>query len=306
VSGQSKHSRILELERRQRQMAKFIVACGAFPRTRNGNPYDRPEESELVADVLYGGLFNVRQARYFAQQAVIEGQVGADQAEFEGRFGEAARLRGRARTGARVLAALEGQPDDCETCEGRGSAIVRCEACRTTGANLRGILFLIKWAAAVTRKVSDSNHTWHPNKTPTASWTADIECMSLCPSMMRPTRIMKRGCHRLPEVGQATWLAGGDAPTLDGRISDRRWAPRRFLLEWPYPSEKREPGEWRRPQYLPKFETLAATYEPRWVRGERKHRIRRIRKVKIGWGSMAEIGPPQPTINLEELRNRIT
>jgi len=57
---------------------------------------------------------NVYRVRAHAEHLVNAGLVDADKAEFEGRFGEAARLRGRARTGARILEAIEGQSSECQ------------------------------------------------------------------------------------------------------------------------------------------------------------------------------------------------
>lgn len=172
----------------------------------------------------------------------------------------------RARLARRVLDALEGQPSECEECEGDGVVVVfdedesgpvfledACPDCRGTGHNLRGVL-ASPWPAVVRRKVLDGVHTNDDDSLPD-DWTETMG-IPFPPDLDHDdptsTRVVARGVHRddhepenpySPAVTLSQIRLGQPVPELDQRIDARGWGARM----------------------------------PRWRRGEIRHAERRAR-----------------------------
>jgi len=159
--------------------------------------------------------------------------------------GKRPRMDGAAlvRLGSRLLAALEGQPSECQACRGRGKRMHRtptvammgptaphfgpCEDCRGTGHNLAGVLAPIDWPMPVLRHACDVDVHHRPGQR--ESWIETvIDATGLAdPSLHFDTRSVPRGEHRRVTSfcrPALMWTLGEDPkdwPTLDERITAR-------------------------------------------------------------------------------------
>ena len=246
MSGQAKRSRVLAAQRHREQVARAIA------------------QADLLAPLVKGEpvQFDVAKAREYGERLIAEGIVDADREEAYGRVDAAHRLRGRARTGRRLLAALEGQPSECQgSLAGLGRevgeqvtpgrwTIVGCPDCHGTGHNLHGVLPPAEWSMQVRRKVNDAvaiprnasrlrsndvevgNDGWTHGVSEQCNWSG-------------PTRVVPRGEHRR---------------AVD-RVDNRGWYPKKTPI------------------------VRALSLLPRWRRGEIKHaeqrrtRPRRVARV---------------------------
>jgi hypothetical protein len=166
-----------------REIARFLV--------NNDDPESLAARAERCERLLMGSTFNVADVRRHARRLVeLEARAAANARL--GRQAEAARLLGRARTGAKLLAMLGDQPDDCPACYGYGDADdLRCSDCEGTGSNLGGYLPEVEATPAVWRRIADSGFY---RKDTDAGWLDDFSgIFHPSPSMHRPTRVAPRG-----------------------------------------------------------------------------------------------------------------
>jgi hypothetical protein len=166
-----------------REIARMLVS--------NDDPESLAARAERCERLLHGGNFNVADVRQHAHR-LMAGEMKAVIRDGIGRHAEAARLRGRARTGAKLLAMLGDQPDDCPECYGYGDVDdLCCPDCEGTGSNLGGYLPEVQASPAAWRRCSDSGHY---RKDTDAGWLDNFEPLrDPSPSMHRPTRVAPRG-----------------------------------------------------------------------------------------------------------------
>jgi len=254
MSGQARRSRVRMLEKWRRQAERLLAL----------SPADVwPLKRIITVGVEHdqGAHFDVAAVRQHCERVLLAGIVDADAAEARsGPHGEAARLRGRARTAQRILDMLNGrcpwapgaeaQPSECQACKkslaGPGRELgeqvtpaswilVSCPACHGTGHNLAGVLPPIEWSPAVRRRVLDAAMTARDEL---AAWQVGIGIAAAMRAEVDP-RVVPRGEHRNPPLmSQPT-----EEPDVDEGIQNRAWD-----------------AEVQQPKSL-----------PRWRRGELKH-----------------------------------
>jgi hypothetical protein len=144
-------------ERHREQVARLV----ALALTEDWSPVTRPlRVADLVPSILGGSHFDVAAVRAYGERLIAEETVAADCAEFRGRHNDAAVHRNRSRAGRRLLAAIEGQPSECEWCGGKGERFrgetEECSDCHGTGHNLAGTLRSVEHSAQVRRSLADA------------------------------------------------------------------------------------------------------------------------------------------------------
>jgi hypothetical protein len=156
--------------------------------------------------------------------------------------GEMLNWQASVRLGRRLLAALEGQPSECQRCEGRawtGSAWQvppsqrPCPDCHGTGHNLHGVLPPVRDSEQAVVKAADAFRTASRDSRGrselVAAWQGEVinrDRRRINLAMSKPTRVVPRGEHRNEQRMLGAWLPGRNVahrlrPNLDGRIESR-------------------------------------------------------------------------------------
>jgi hypothetical protein len=198
--------------------------------------------------------------------------------------------RSLARVGMRLLEALEGQPDECQGCEGtkrqhwanvepklggpwalawvpgdaRDVPARDCPDCHGTGHNLRGVLPEVEHSPQLRRRIREiyvyrsSNHG--------RCW---LDTLDVHPGY-GVTRVVPRGEHRCRNATEPGGWVGSRSRRIERvRVTgyrEMRWAPQSSM-----PSDPRARARW------------ASSRMPRWRRGELLHAQQRRERAEYDY-----------------------